>query len=133
MILADPALVFVVRFACHRVLRALIPLAAARYVNLVPEHSLEHELIIDRILDRIVLVDLAELCVSFYLLVYAADDVARGTSSSQQILDNSRDASKSLDVLVWAALDALVQVLHILLTETRISRQVQGKNSSRTA
>ena len=58
-----PAFVLVVRLACDGIFGALVPLATAWLLLFVTKHALENQLIIDRELNRVILMDLLEACV----------------------------------------------------------------------
>ena len=55
------AIIFVVNLTRHGIFRALVPLATPRDVRLMPKHTLEDELLIDRKLNWILLVHLRKL------------------------------------------------------------------------
>ena len=74
--LADPALVLVVRLTSYSILGAFVPLAAPGDVFLVAEHPLEHKLVVHRVLNRVVFVDLAKFSVTLHLHLETIYDIA---------------------------------------------------------
>ena len=75
MALANPALILVVWFACNSVFGALIPLATAFHVLFVAKHALEDQLVINRILNWVIFVNLSKIIVSVHLDLDACDDI----------------------------------------------------------
>ena len=108
MTLADVAIVLVVRLAGNSVLRALIPLATAWNVKLVAQHALKDELVVDRKLDWILGVHLAELSLTLDLVLDTVDDVVGTALGSQDTLYRCIDTGEPFDVFIRSALDALM-------------------------
>ena len=131
MTLADVAIVLVMRLAGNSVLRALIPLATAWDVKLVAEHALKDELVIDRKLDWILSVHLAELSFTLDLVLDTVDDVVGTALGSHDTLYRCIDTGEPFDVFIRSTLDALMQVLVILGVQAGVSRQMYDLDCAR--
>ena len=69
-----------------------------------------------------------ESLVALYLMLNTVDDISASSCFLHYSLHSGLNSSEAFYVFILATSDALTQVLHILLAESRVRRQVQNKD-----